>query len=686
MIQSIYASVSNADVVPCGKKGKPVSSEPVYLLKNKYLGEYRTELEKAKVRKNLGIADNVVLEWGNITGFIEDNADLKEAFSYKLPDHLKDIIQEDFTTVKGALNWALEYISTFVSDTNSISWLREQVTTLQTKINNVEQNLEQDQSDIETLQTSMQQISEQLTQLSEKLLNIDVDANILNWIKNASSDTIQLKEDSKLEVKISETENNAVSADSTGLYVQDLSKEVQDATEDIKTLQTDVKNVLDTYVTKEQLGGSDFNFVNKNTFEQHVSSADNKFNQITQDLAKTVKTGEDGHVDTLYVNKISKNNDDGNIVITDSFEMGSNIPLDVRFVRKTLEELYALPAEVCYPGMGVIVSSLSSLYILREPAEGTQINQEYIQEPNNWKCPEDLITVALTRQEYEDLEVINPYVFYYIYEDEITRTQEPKREQYLTEEEFLAEWQKWTDSLKTLSQEYMSASWGVDIENKLGKKADSETVNKLAQEISDIKGNGEGPSLESLNTSIQELQVKDSELKESLDEILTKQEDGEQGRLVDAENEISSIKEDLSNYVTKDYIQNSENNFIFVKKDEYLEDQNTFKDQLSKEINTEKVVTDTISINGKEISVKDDRINYEEHSLAYKEEIPVLETMSQSDYDNLQEINESTYYFTYDSEEILITKTELSKEVQKLQDQIDLLLARIVALETAQGS
>jgi len=108
--------------------------------------------------------------------------------------------------------------------------------------------------------------------------------------------------------------------------------------------------------------------------------------------------------------------------------MGSNIPLDVRFVRKTLEELYALPAEVCYPGMGVIVSSLSSLYILREPAEGTQINQEYIQEPNNWKCPEDLITVALTRQEYEDLEVVNPYVFYYIYEDEITRTQEPKRE------------------------------------------------------------------------------------------------------------------------------------------------------------------------------------------------------------------------------------------------------------------
>jgi hypothetical protein len=36
------------------------------------LGEYRTELEKAKVRKNLGIADEISLQWGNISGFIEN--------------------------------------------------------------------------------------------------------------------------------------------------------------------------------------------------------------------------------------------------------------------------------------------------------------------------------------------------------------------------------------------------------------------------------------------------------------------------------------------------------------------------------------------------------------------------------------------------------------------------------------
>jgi hypothetical protein len=48
----------------------------------------------------------------------------------------------------------------------------------------------------------------------------------------------------------------------------------------------------------------------------------------------------------------------------------------------------------------------------------------------------------------------------------------------------------------------MSASWGVDIENKLGKKANSRDVSILFSEINNIKGNGNNPSLESLNNSV----------------------------------------------------------------------------------------------------------------------------------------------------------------------------------------
>ena len=53
-IQTIYTQVDNAKLEPC-KKGKPVPPLKVPLLRNNYLGEYRTQVEKDKVLKNLGI-------------------------------------------------------------------------------------------------------------------------------------------------------------------------------------------------------------------------------------------------------------------------------------------------------------------------------------------------------------------------------------------------------------------------------------------------------------------------------------------------------------------------------------------------------------------------------------------------------------------------------------------------------
>ena len=63
MTQSTYVSACD-----CQK--------PLPLIKTNYLSEFRTEIEKAKARENLGITDGQVLEWGKITGHIEDNEDL----------------------------------------------------------------------------------------------------------------------------------------------------------------------------------------------------------------------------------------------------------------------------------------------------------------------------------------------------------------------------------------------------------------------------------------------------------------------------------------------------------------------------------------------------------------------------------------------------------------------------------
>jgi hypothetical protein len=50
--------------------------------------------------------------------------------------------------------------------------------------------------------------------------------------------------------------------ETTGLYVPDLSPDMETAKTNIEELQANVTSILDTYVTKEQLGGGDFNFVN----------------------------------------------------------------------------------------------------------------------------------------------------------------------------------------------------------------------------------------------------------------------------------------------------------------------------------------------------------------------------------------------------------------------------------------
>lgn len=657
MLNHTYTSVKNANLVDCGRK-QHIPSQPFPLLRDNFLGEYRTELDKKKVLANLGIATDLSLEWEYIKGDIGRSEalmgelDSRTKYTSKIDGFYKTVIE------------GIEYLETVVGgEQEGEEEQNDRLTALEQSSKELGDSLNTLKTYItETVDVNIETLQENLNTVTEKVNNI---TNLIQVSTKANNALILIPEGSE----------DLQEGETPGLYVPDLSEKVATATQNIEKLQEDVQDILDTYVTKEELGGGDFDFVSQDDFDTYVDNTEDTISDIQEELAKTVKTGEDGHVDTLYVNKISKNNDDGNIVITDSFEVDSDIPLDIRFVRENLEELYALPVKVCYPGMGVIVNSLSSLYILRKPAEGIQLTQEYVANPNNWKCPEDLVTVALTRQAYEELEEINPNVFYYIYEDEITRTQEPKRDEFLTDEEFEQAFQQWVDSLKILSQEYMSASWGVDIENKLAKKASSQSVSLLISEINNIKGNGNNPSLESLNISIQELQTKDEQFKERIDEILIKHEDIEQGRLIDVEKEVSKVKEDLSNYVTKDYIQDSSNDFIFVKDSEYQQDQKEFKESLANQVESKEVVTETVVIKGKPITIVEDRLQIDSKTLAELEDIPTIEVLPQSEYDNKkpEEIDEDTYYYTYDGEVRLVTSTDLAKETARLQQQINVL-------------
>ena len=664
MLNHTYTSVKNANLVDCGKK-QHIPSQPSPLLKDNFLGEFRTELDKKKVLANLGIATSLSLEWEYIKGDIGRS----EALMQELDSRTTYISAID--GFQKSLVDGIKYLESVVGgEEEGEEEQNNRLNTLESLTSDLVSDLEEVKDYLtETIEVDIDSLEKDLETITEKVNNI--------------TDLIQVSSKAGNALRLV-TEEELSEGETPGLYVPDLSETVNETSEKVTTLQEEVTNIkdsLDEFVTKSELGGDGFEFVDKSDYDSFVNSTSDSLSDIREELKNTVKTGEDGHVDTLYVNKISKNNDDGNIVITDSLEVSSGIPLDIRFVRENLEELYALPVKICYPGMGVIVNSLSALYILRKPGEGVAFNQDYISNPHNWKCPEDLVTVALTREEYDNLPEKNEHVFYYIYEEEIARTQEPKREDFDSEDAFKVAWQEWVDSLKILSQEYMSASWGVNIEKALSNKASMDSVSALAKEIDSIKGDGSGTSLDSLSADISELQSQNEILETRIDDILIIEDEVEKGRLVDVEARVTTIETDLESYVTEEELKTLSGDFNFVKPDDYEKDKEEFATELAKELTTEKVTTESVVLSGTSLSNEGGALIFNSNPIAKVSDIPVIEVLPQEEYDKLTEKDEDTYYYTFDTDNIYVTKSELETKISGLQQQIQALLSKIDTLE-----
>ena len=664
MLNHTYTSVKNANLVDCGKK-QHIPSQPSALLRDNFLGEFRTELDKKKVLANLGIATSLSLEWE----FIKGDIGRSEALMNELDSRTTYISAID--GFQKSLIDGIKYLESVVGgEQEGEEEQNQRLTDLEILTDDLVVDLEEVKEYLtDTIEVDIDKLEEDLGTITEKVNNI----TDLIQVSSKAGNALRLVSEDELE-----------EGETPGLYVPDLSDEISTITGNVTTLQTNVKNILDTYVTKEQLGGGEdgFNFVDEGTYNSFVDSTSESLSNIRKELSNTVKTGEDGHVDTLYVNKISKNNDDGNIKITDSFEPESGIPLDVRAVVENLEELLALPVKVCYPGMGVIVNSLSSLYILRKPNEGVRLTQKYVSNIYNWKCPEDLVTVALSREEYESLEEINPNVFYYVYEEEIKRTREPKREEFASEEEYAKAFQEWVDSLKTLSQEYMSASWGVDIENKLGKKANQTDINALDSGIKDlqaqielIQGGADGDSVSSI---AKRLKVTEAELDYLLGTEGTDEEPSSEGKISEIENSISELNTTIvEDYVSIDSIttENSNTNYIFVKKSEYESDKRIHDQALAKNVTTDNVNTSNINLSNLTVTSDGTDLLINKKEVALLEEVPVIIYLTQTEYDLLVEsgkVDPNAYYYTT-NEEIYVTKTEFDTKVTQLNTSINTL-------------
>lgn len=682
MLNHTYTSVKNANLVDCGKK-QHITSQPTTLLKDNFLGEFRTELDKKKVLSNLGIATELSLEWEYIKGDIgRSTALIQELDSRtKYTSTIGNFKDKVISIIEG-----IQYLETIVGgEQEGEDEQNERLTKLEETFQELVEGLEQvNQYLKDTIELDINKLEENLETVTAQV------ANINNLIKISS------KSDNAL-ILISEDSDKLSEGETPGLYVPNLEPRVENVENRFEPIETNINNIqqnLSKFVTKDDLGGDDFDFVNQTEFNQYINNTNQNISDIQSELANTVKTGKDGHVDTLYVNTISKNNDDGNIKITDSFEVTSGIPLDIRCVVQNLDELTSLPVKICYPGMGVIVNSLSSLYILRNP-EDNKLTQEYINNVYNWKCPEDLVTVALSREEYESLEEVNPNVFYYIFEEEVKQTKEPKPEEFDSTEEYEKAFQDWINSLKTLSQEYMSASWGVDIENKLSEKANQTTVNILNSNITELQNKVDLLSGGDNENSLKGLSERITNAESELDFLLgvegTDEEPSSKGKISEIETTIS----DLDNKVVNNYVSiqsitsdDNETEYIFVKKSEYEEDMTNRDSSLSKEVTTEilksnQVETTQITLSGLEITSNDGNLIIDSDEVACIKDVPKIIYLTQEEYDNLEQNNEldsDTYYYTT-NEEIYITKTEFDQRIENLNSSIQTAINTISELK-----
>ena len=255
MIQSIYAAVSNGNNVHCGKRIPKYQAQPIPLMKSNYLGEFRTQLEKAKARKNLGIGDEFLLTWGNITGHVEDNKDLitfiENQWKY---EYVSPYIQQEIKNVKQALDYALYYVSTYEANDEAVHNLSQKFDTLTSHVDEVQEQLQNNinlnSTRISDIQNNIQSINNLISDINEDLKTINVDENIYNWVKQnlEQSSTIYFKEitDAEevtfqiIEVKISQEEKNALIIKEDGIYVEDFSQDINS----IKEHQTQIDDSL----------------------------------------------------------------------------------------------------------------------------------------------------------------------------------------------------------------------------------------------------------------------------------------------------------------------------------------------------------------------------------------------------------------------------------------------------------
>lgn len=251
MLNHTYTSVKNANLVDCGKK-QHIPSQPTPLLKDNFLGEFRTDLDKKKVLANLGIATELSLEWENIKGDIGSNKDLMNT----LDARTKYISSLD--NLEKTIGEGIVYLETVVGGDKAkddeqdqfINQLKEALTTLNVSVTSLSEDL------IKITDTDIPNLSSRIDGIDTAINNI---TNLVA-VSSKDANALQLITEEGYE----------------GLYVPDLSSRVFKTEQDITSIDSRVEAIegdLSSFVTKDDLGGDGtYDFVDQQTYNTHVQS------------------------------------------------------------------------------------------------------------------------------------------------------------------------------------------------------------------------------------------------------------------------------------------------------------------------------------------------------------------------------------------------------------------------------
>lgn len=667
MINNFYSSISNGNLVDkCSHKQHHVPEQP-YLLRNNFLSEFRTALEKAKVRANLGIADSETLFWGNIQGDIAEQADISKyinsllAFDYSINNNFD--AGDNFQNIKNVRDAAitcLDYLSKFKGEGAEIQALDTKIkeilrnlydvdslddvassqggviNKLSTDVENLQQSLGNPNSTVEEIETKLDEVEEEVNQVNAILT--DINSLLVRYEPtDGTQNALQIIEDSEEEI------DGETVVHKGGLYVKDLQpqidelnaeingdqgkisllqKDIQKNTEGIQsnktaiadiqntsipTINTEIQNIKRDYISKESLGSS-----------SPIVTDD----KLQQKLNGYVKTNS-----TASLQGITSQND--SINIDKPLNFTTNDPGDSRRYVATKEDL--LKITNYWSGMEVIVIEDALMYILKKDCEPTTYD--------SWKIADSLRIEVLSIEEFEERQKagdLNPLVYYYIYSDPITFKEYPKREDYTSDEDFEYAVELWRKDAYILQNQYMSAAWGQDFDNRIRAKVDKANFDVLNNKVATIEtffNSKEGDTLSSLKESIQQIyKPAYTEVDSTGDSV----EMPASGILVTLSDQVNNIDERVGNlenslensgFVTWDDLGGEggdsleDGKTLFVKTTTYEED----RESDAKEFTTEKLTFpgthDEEVLSPLSVTRSNDRIKVGEEEVAFKDEL-----------------------------------------------------------------